>query len=162
MAYSLLTSNNRENPRVPPFVQLALCTLEFWSSKLAIILRMSSQIRIVAYFSNLKRCPVSLVSGMGLGHPQRCYLPLAIRLLATWFTGAGIPNQLSSLLKRSKDSAEALGSNLIGAVLGGVLEYSSMVLGLKAMALVALCFYLASYLVGFRWAPCLKSPILER
>jgi len=65
-------------------------------------------------------------------------------------------------LKRSKDPAAALGSNLLGAVLGGVLEYSSMVLGLKAMALLALGFYLASYLVGFRWGPRLESPILER
>jgi len=119
-------------------------------------------------------------------HPQRYYLPLAICLLATWFTGAGILNRLplferglvggllyslpiafaglifSSLLKRSKDPAASLGSNLLGAVLGGVLEYSSMVLGLRAMALLALGFYLASYLVGFRWGPRLESPILGR
>lgn len=118
-----------------------------------------------------------------LEHPQRYYLPLAVFLLATWFTGAGMLNQLSlieralvggtlysipiafaglifsSLLKRSKDPAAALGSNLLGAVLGGVLEYSSMLLGLKAMALLALGFYLASYLVAFRWSPRLESPI---
>jgi hypothetical protein len=119
-------------------------------------------------------------------HPQRYYLPLAIFLLATWFTGAGILNRLplferglaggllyalpiafaglifSSLLKRSKDPAAALGSNLLGAVMGGVLEYSSMVLGLKAMALVALSFYLASYFVGFRLRPRLETAISER
>jgi hypothetical protein len=107
--------------------------------------------------------------------PERYYLPLAISLLATWFTGAGLLNRLpllerslvgsllfalpvgfaglifSSLLERSKDPAAALGSNLLGAVLGGVLEYSSMLLGLKAMALLALCFYLMSYAIGFRW-----------
>ena len=46
------------------------------------------------------------------------------------------------LLKSAKDSASALGSNLLGAVCGGVLEYGSMYFGLKAVALLALCFYL--------------------
>ena len=114
--------------------------------------------------------------------PQKYYLPLAICLLATWFTGAGILNRFSllergliggliyalpiafaglifsSLLRRSKDPAAALGANLLGAVLGGVLEYSSMVVGLRAMALLALSFYLASYVVAFRWSPRLDSP----
>src|SRR5688572_4545392 len=58
-------SNNRENPRMSPFVQLALCTFGILVLELAIIRWMSSQIRIVAYFSNV----VLLASflGMGLG-----------------------------------------------------------------------------------------------
>ena len=65
MTYSLPKSNNRENPRVSPFVQLALCTFGIIVLELAIIRWMSSQIRIVAYFSNV----VLLASflGMGLG-----------------------------------------------------------------------------------------------
>lgn len=57
--------NNRESPRVSPFVQLALCTFGILVLELAIIRWMSSQIRIVAYFSNV----VLLASflGMGLG-----------------------------------------------------------------------------------------------
>ena len=48
-----------------PFVELALCTFGILVLKLAIIRWMSSQIRIVAYFSNV----VLLASflGMGLG-----------------------------------------------------------------------------------------------
>jgi len=131
-----------------------------------------------------------LLANWGVGrwepkYPQRYYLPLAISLLATWFTGAGILNRLpllerglvggllyalpvgfaglifSSLLNRSKDPAAALGSNLLGAVLGGLLEYSSMVLGLKAMALLALGFYLMSYAIAFSWRPRFEPSIGE-
>lgn len=57
--------DNRESPRVSPLVQLALCTFGILVLELAIIRWMSSQIRIVAYFSNV----VLLASflGMGLG-----------------------------------------------------------------------------------------------
>jgi len=56
----------------------------------------------------------------------------------------------ASLLKVAADSSGALGSNLIGAMLGGVAEYSSMMLGLKAMALLALVFYLLAMLSASR------------
>jgi hypothetical protein len=39
-------------------------------------------------------------------------------------------------LKRRQDAATALGSNLCGAVVGGLLENLSMVVGLKAIALL--------------------------
>jgi len=52
----------------------------------------------------------------------------------------------ASLLKAAPDSSGALGSNLMGAMVGGVAEYSSMLLGLKAMALLALVFYLLAML----------------
>lgn len=43
------------------------------------------------------------------------------------------------------DSVEiALGSNLLGAVLGGVAEYSSLVLGIRFLYLLALVFYVLS------------------
>ena len=45
------------------------------------------------------------------------------------------------LIKRTKDIGAALGSNLLGAVIGGFLEYSSMVWGLNALYLVALACY---------------------
>ena len=41
----------------------------------------------------------------------------------------------------------ALASNLIGAILGGFLEYGSMTLGFRAMYLLALGLYAASFLV---------------
>jgi SAM-dependent methyltransferase len=50
------------------------------------------------------------------------------------------------LLARAPSAVTALGSNLLGAVLGGCLEYLSMYAGLRAMALVALALYLMAYL----------------
>ncbi|MBK8857181.1 MAG: class I SAM-dependent methyltransferase [Opitutaceae bacterium] len=50
------------------------------------------------------------------------------------------------LLKREPDPAAALGANLLGAVLGGCLEYFSMLGGLRATALLALVLYLLAYL----------------
>lgn len=44
----------------------------------------------------------------------------------------------------------ALGSNLIGAVLGGIFEYTSLVYGIRVLYLFALMFYLLSAL-GLRW-----------
>lgn len=49
----------------------------------------------------------------------------------------------SIFFRRSKDPAASLGSNLLGALVGGCLEYLSMMVGLKALALVALVIYLS-------------------
>jgi hypothetical protein len=51
------------------------------------------------------------------------------------------------LLARAAQPAAALGANLLGAVLGGALEYFSMLGGLKSMALMALVLYLTAFLV---------------
>jgi len=48
----------------------------------------------------------------------------------------------ATLFKQTKDVGIALGSNLLGAVIGGFLEYTSMIWGLKALYVVALCCYL--------------------
>lgn len=47
----------------------------------------------------------------------------------------------SMLLRRSPDPAASLGSNLLGAVVGGVLEYASMGLGLRGLVLLAAVAY---------------------
>ena len=54
------------------------------------------------------------------------------------------------LLKRAPDPSAALGSNLIGAMVGGLIEYSSMALGLRAMTLLAIVLYVASLLLVLR------------
>ncbi len=51
------------------------------------------------------------------------------------------------LLARSAQPAAALGSNLLGAVLGGCLEYYSMLGGLGSVALIALVLYLVAFLL---------------
>jgi hypothetical protein len=48
----------------------------------------------------------------------------------------------SMLLRRSDDPAGALGSNVLGAIVGGCLEYLSMAIGLKALIGLAMILYL--------------------
>jgi hypothetical protein len=48
----------------------------------------------------------------------------------------------SSLLRDSAEPDASLGSNLLGAVIGGCLEYSGMVTGLRALTLLAIALYL--------------------
>ncbi|RJP29093.1 MAG: hypothetical protein C4533_04650 [Candidatus Omnitrophota bacterium] len=72
-------------------------------------------------------------------------------LAKVFFAGAliALPIFFSSfifaiIIKNAKDASSALGSNLLGAVLGGFLEYYSMIGGLKALYLIALCCYIAA------------------
>ncbi len=51
------------------------------------------------------------------------------------------------LLARAAQPAVALGANLLGAVLGGCLEYFSMWGGLRSTALMALVLYLVAFLI---------------
>jgi len=53
----------------------------------------------------------------------------------------------STLFARAPEPDAALGSNLLGAVVGGCVEYLSIVVGLRAITLVALLFYLAVLLL---------------
>jgi hypothetical protein len=66
----------------------------------------------------------------------------------------------STLFSRSSNPAMSLGSNLLGAMVGGCIEYLSMVVGLRAVALVALAIYVAAFVVlKFQWRP---TPIWNR
>ncbi len=77
-------------------------------------------------------------------------LPLIARGLAGGVINAlpiGFAGVLvSMLLQRAKHLGAALGSNLLGSVAGGCLEYLSMAVGLRALALVALACYLLAFL----------------
>jgi hypothetical protein len=107
---------------------------------------------------------------------QPWYVPLVISLLAVWWLGAGTLNQfslltrgilggllfalpvffagviVSTLLKRAQDVPGALGSNILGSVVGGCLEYLSMYAGLRKMTLLAMALYLTAYLILARQA----------
>jgi len=58
----------------------------------------------------------------------------------------------STLLGGRAEPARALAYNLLGAIVGGVLEYSSMILGIKGLYLVAGTLYLAAMLLAARKA----------
>jgi hypothetical protein len=52
-------------------------------------------------------------------------------------------------------SGAALGSNLLGALVGGLLESLSMWIGLRSLLFLALGLYLAAYLVSLARQPSL-------
>lgn len=85
--------------------------------------------------------PVSWLQTLPLG--ARAVLAGLLTGLPVGVAGVIVP----MLLARAKQPAAALGSNLLGAVLGGCLEYYSMIGGLKSTALLALALYLAAYLL---------------
>ncbi|MFA5263547.1 MAG: hypothetical protein WC378_06945 [Opitutaceae bacterium] len=78
-------------------------------------------------------------------------LPLLAKgLLAGLITG--LPVGLAGvivpmLLSRAENPAASLGANLLGAVLGGCLEYYSMLGGLRSTALMALVLYLLAFVI---------------
>ena len=53
---------------------------------------------------------------------------------------------LSQLLARASRPDAALGSNLLGTVFGGCIEYLSVVTGLRALTLIAIALYAAAFL----------------
>jgi len=65
---------------------------------------------------------------------------------------------VSILLSRSAKPAAALGSNLLGAVFGGCLEYLSMVIGLKSLVLLAVIIYMLAMLFFQRRAASVYKP----
>lgn len=67
-----------------------------------------------------------------------------------WLAGSGMVGLpvvfaaiiFARLFERRADSTRALGANLLGAVVGGVVEYASLVIGVKALYLVAAAAYI--------------------
>ena len=123
-----------------------------------------SSILAIALFANrivmLKRLkePKWLLGGLMLSLVFVYFFPISTLLNLAFFTkilAAGaliaLPIFFSSfvfaiVIERTKDIGIALGSNLLGAVIGGFLEYSSMAWGLNALYIVALaCYITAAY-----------------
>jgi spermine/spermidine synthase len=81
-------------------------------------------------------------------------LPLVVRGLAGGLLNAlpvGFAGVIVSIsLARAPNPSASLGSNLLGSVVGGCLEYLSMVIGLRALVLLALALYLAALLAWVR------------
>ena len=97
--------------------------------------------------------------------PASALLPLGTA--AQWGAGAlmvALPILFASLifstlLSRRGDAARALAYNLLGAILGGVLEYSAMALGIKAMYILAAVLYAAAGIYAMREEPVLKAAV---
>jgi hypothetical protein len=95
--------------------------------------------------------------------PASALLPLGTA--AQWGAGAlmvALPILFASLifstlLSRRGDAARALAYNLLGAILGGVLEYSAMALGIKAMYILAAVLYAGAAVYAMREEPMLRA-----
>ena len=89
-------------------------------------------------------------------------LPLVPRgILAGLLTGLPVGMAgliVPILLARAARPAVALGANLLGAVLGGCLEYYSMFGGLRSTVLIALILYLGAFLLLKRSATASAAP----
>jgi hypothetical protein len=78
------------------------------------------------------------------GLPQRILL-VAILVGPLFFSGV----VFSTLLKGSKDISAAMAYNLMGAMLGGALEYNSMRFGFSFLYLIALVLYGLAWVTMF-------------
>jgi hypothetical protein len=78
--------------------------------------------------------------------PVRALLGGLVLALPIGFAGIIV----STLLGRSANPSASLGSNLLGSVLGGCMEYSSMIFGLRWLALMALGLYALAALLILR------------
>jgi len=56
----------------------------------------------------------------------------------------------STLFRRRTDATRALAYNLLGAIVGGMVEYSSMIFGIKALYVLAAAIYIGAMLLSRR------------
>jgi hypothetical protein len=84
-------------------------------------------------------------------------LSAGIRVAAPMFF-AGIV--FARWFERTTTPSAALGANLIGAVLGGLLEYLSLIIGLRQLYVLALLFYVGSAAIGLRLVRRRAEPAL--
>jgi hypothetical protein len=57
------------------------------------------------------------------------------------------------LIKQEESLYQAYGSNLLGAVIGGSLEYFSLIMGIKFLLIITLVFYALAFLFLTRSRP---------
>ena len=97
---------------------------------------------------------ISIVISYAIPTQSLLDLPLA----GQWILGALITAVplffagmlFSQIFATRKEPTTSLGYNLMGAICGGLLEYSSMALGTKSLYLLALVLYILAFLVHGR------------
>ncbi|MCZ6770699.1 MAG: hypothetical protein O7G83_01770, partial [Proteobacteria bacterium] len=172
LAYGINVARNDFDP--PMFlIGAAFLLLETRGVTALSLLYGSTWIVNAAVFSGILAMALAatlIVRRFGSFAPTPWFLALILSTLALWQFDLGVLNELPFalrgvigslihavpvffagllfplLLSRSRNPAASLGSNLIGAVLGGCLEYSSMLIGLKALVAMAAVFYLFAFL----------------
>lgn len=93
---------------------------------------------------------LGLFAGLALAYavPARALLPLG--MIGRWVVGGmliALPILFAAVVfavlfrTRTRDATASLAANLLGAIVGGVLEYGAMVVGIKALYLIAAACY---------------------
>ena len=82
------------------------------------------------------------------GYKSTLLFSLVVIPLPVFFAGL----IFSCTFRESPNPSFSFGSNLVGAMVGGFLEYLGMITGTNALLLLVLAFYLLSFLVKFRGA----------
>ncbi|MEW5915442.1 MAG: hypothetical protein AB1762_03510, partial [Gemmatimonadota bacterium] len=111
-------------------------------------------------------CFVGLFASLLIAYVVRVQSLLFLGTIAQWVLGgllvalpiffAGMI--FATLLTRRMDPVRALGFNLLGAIVGGVLEYMSMILGTKGLYLIAAGIYIGAYWAHRRFAARVSAP----
>ena len=77
------------------------------------------------------------------------YLPRLVAALALAFAPVFLANLIfAERFRDTADSTTAFGANLLGAMVGGTLEYLSLITGYRALLILAAILYLLAYLFG--------------
>ena len=95
---------------------------------------------------------------IGISYAVPTHSLLALPLAGQWIAGALVTALplffagmlFSQIFEKRQEPTTSLGYNLIGAICGGLLEYSSMALGTKNLYLLALVLYILAFLVHGR------------
>ena len=99
-----------------------------------------------------------LFIAIGISYAVPTHSLLALPLAGQWISGALVTALplffagmlFSQIFEKRQEPTTSLGYNLIGAICGGLLEYSSMALGTKNLCLLALVLYILAFLVHGR------------
>lgn len=125
-------------------VVMTILIMSFLANLLVINLRKSPS-RSITYGLLL----ISLLAGFALTFADMTGMALQLRriimttllMLPLFFSGFAF----SSELKKSSSVASALSSNLLGAMLGGFLEYNSMYFGFRSLYILAILVYVIAF-----------------
>jgi len=103
----------------------------------------------------------SIVLGYGVPMQSLLVLPAA----SQWLVGGGLAAlplffaglAFAAIFQSRAQPVKSLGYNLVGAILGGLLEYSSMATGIKQLYVLALLMYFLAYFCLNRESPQLHA-----
>ena len=86
---------------------------------------------------------------LATGNPAARFAAASLVIFAPVFFANMV---FSSIFRERKAHEVYFGWNLVGAVAGGVLEYSSIMLGYQALALIVLVLYAGVFGLYYLWA----------